>query len=169
MNIKVNGQQYVWRYDYPGSEKVFSYVDMVVPVGMTITLDITAIDVAHSWWIPQLGGKADAIPGYTNHTWFKIPLDAIKPGERQVTYWGRCAELCGRNHANMVGRVIGMRYADWKRWYQSKTQQIKSAQQSAAQERKQLEKSEGGQASSSQAPSTAGGANFGGSESNVSR
>ena len=63
LNLKVDGQQYVWRYQYPRSEKeVFSYVDMVVPVGMTITLDITADDVVHSWWIPKLGGKMDAIP-----------------------------------------------------------------------------------------------------------
>ena len=46
---------------------------MVVPVDTTVTLDINAQDVAHSWWIPKLGGKFDAIPGYTNHTWFKIP------------------------------------------------------------------------------------------------
>ena len=54
-----------------GEQDVFSYVDMVVPVGMTVTLDITADDVIHSWWIPKLGGKMDAVPGYTNKTWFK--------------------------------------------------------------------------------------------------
>ena len=54
---------------------------MVVPVGMTITLDITADDVIHSWWIPKLGGKMDAVPGYTNKTWFKIPESAIPEGE----------------------------------------------------------------------------------------
>ena len=50
---------------------------MVVPVGMTVLLDITADDVVHSWWIPKLGGKMDAVPGYTNKTWFQIPPDAI--------------------------------------------------------------------------------------------
>jgi cytochrome c oxidase subunit 2 len=165
MNIRVNGQQYIWRFDYPGSENVFSYVDMVVPVGMTVTLDITAIDVAHSWWIPSLGGKADAIPGYVNHTWFKIPMDAIKPGQKQVVYHGNCAELCGRNHANMVGNVIGMRYADWKAWYQQKAADIKAAEAAAAKQRTALEAQQAGQSTSSQAPGTAGGANFGGSES----
>jgi len=139
MNIQVNGQQYIWKFDYPGSERVFSYVDMVVPVGMTVTLDITAVDVAHSWWIPALGGKADAIPGYVNHSWFKIPADAIKPGSRQVVFHGQCAELCGRNHANMVGNVIGMRYADWKAWYQGKANDIKTAQSEAAKERASLQ------------------------------
>jgi cytochrome c oxidase subunit 2 len=160
MNIVVNGQQYIWKYDYPGQEHVFSYVDMVVPVGMTITLDITSIDVAHSWWIPALGGKMDAIPGYHNHTWFKIPLDAIKPGQKQVVYHGQCAELCGRNHANMYGNVIGMRYADWKRWYDGKAREISQAQDQAAAERKQLEKQQG-QTSSAGGAQTAGGAGFG--------
>ena len=82
INIDVDGQQYVWRYQYPKSEKdVFSYIEMVVPVGMTITLDIRADDVIHSWWIPKLGGKMDAVPGYTNKTWFKIPESAIPEGK----------------------------------------------------------------------------------------
>jgi cytochrome c oxidase subunit 2 len=161
MNIRVNGQQYIWKYDYPGAEHVFSYVDMVVPVGMTVTLDITAVDVAHSWWIPSLGGKADAIPGYVNKSWFKIPADAIKPGQKQVVFHGQCAELCGRNHANMVGNVIGMRFADWKAWYQRKATEIKSAQRDAAKERAQLQQQQGS-TSSGGAAGTAGQADFGG-------
>jgi cytochrome c oxidase subunit 2 len=164
MNIKVNGQQYIWKYDYPGPKRVFSYVDMVVPVGMTVTLDITSVDVAHSWWIPALGGKADAVPGYVNKNWFRIPLDALKPGQKQVVFHGNCAELCGRNHANMVGNVIGMRYADWKRWYDGKATEIQTAQQDAAKERKQLEQSQGSEASGGGAP-TAGAANFEGNAS----
>jgi cytochrome c oxidase subunit 2 len=143
MNIKVDGQQYVWRYTYPGQQRVFSYVEMYVPVGMTVTLDVTSDDVAHSWWIPALGGKADAVPGYVNKTWFKIPADAIKPGQKQVVFNGQCAELCGRNHANMYGKVIGLRYQDWKAWYDRQAQDIKTAQQDAAQERKQLEAQQG--------------------------
>ena len=140
LNIRVDGQQYVWRYQYPRSEKeVFSYVDMVVPVGMTVTLDITADDVAHSWWIPKLGGKMDAVPGYTNKTWFKIPESAIPKGANQVVYDGQCAELCGRNHANMIGRVIGMRYPDYKAWVDQKANEIKSAREQAAQRRKEID------------------------------
>jgi cytochrome c oxidase subunit 2 len=139
LNLNVDGQQYVWRYQYPGKEKVFSYVDMVVPVGMTITLDITSDDVQHSWWIPKLGGKADATPGYHNRAWFKIPESAIPAGQKQVVFTGQCAELCGRNHANMVARVIGMRYQDYKAWYSDKASQIKAAQQQAAKTRQQIE------------------------------
>jgi cytochrome c oxidase subunit 2 len=143
MNIVVDGQQYVWRFQYPGAEKTFSYVDMVVPVGMTITLDVTADDVAHSWWIPALGGKADAVPGYTNKTWFKIPLNALKAGEHRVVYNGQCAELCGRNHANMIGRVIGLRYNDWKAWYARQTADIKAARDAAAKQRAALNAQQG--------------------------
>jgi cytochrome c oxidase subunit 2 len=141
LNIRVDGQQYVWRYQYPRSEKeVFSYVDMVVPVGMTITLDITADDVIHSWWIPKLGGKMDAVPGYTNKTWFKIPESQIPEGSDQVVYDGQCAELCGRNHANMLGRVIGMRYPDYKAWVDRKATEIKTAREQAAKTREEIDK-----------------------------
>jgi cytochrome c oxidase subunit 2 len=143
LNIRVDGQQYVWRYTYPGSENVFSYVDMVVPVGMTVTLDITSDDVDHSWWIPALGGKADAIPGYVNKSWFKIPLDAIPAGKKQVVYEGHCAELCGRNHPNMIGRVVGLPYDDWKAWYDRKAAEIKQAQKFAAETRAKLEAQQG--------------------------
>jgi cytochrome c oxidase subunit 2 len=142
LNIRVDGQQYVWRYHYPGQPDVFSYTDMVVPVGMTVLLDITSDDVAHSWWIPKLGGKMDAVPGYVNRTWFRIPPNAIPPGAKQVVYTGQCAELCGRNHANMIGRVIGMRMDDWKRWRASKAQQIKQAFQAAANQRKAINQQE---------------------------
>src|SRR3954466_1632222 len=115
-NICVNGQQYIWRFTYARDcrnaplNSVFSYEEMVVPVGTTVTLDINAQDVAHSWWIPQLGGKFDAIPGYTNHTWFKIPA---KLAGR--VFGGQCAELCGRNHANMTARVRAVTPSEYER------------------------------------------------------
>jgi cytochrome c oxidase subunit 2 len=145
MNIKIIGQQYSWNFQYPSLEnkRVYAYNDMYVPVGMTVTLDIESIDVAHSWWIPKLGGKMDAIPGYTNKLWFKIPLDAIPKGANSVVYQGQCAELCGRNHADMLARVIGLRYDDWKAWYDGKATQLKQAQDDAAAERKKLDASGG--------------------------
>jgi cytochrome c oxidase subunit II len=145
LNIKVIGQQYSWNFQYPkiGDKRVYAYNDMYVPVGMTVTLDVESVDVAHSWWIPALGGKADAIPGYTNKMWFQIPLQALKEGERRVVYTGQCAELCGRNHANMLARVIGLPYDDWKAWYDSKAEQLQQAQDAGAAERKKLESEEG--------------------------
>jgi cytochrome c oxidase subunit 2 len=143
LHITVNGQQYVWRFHYPGKENLLAYGDMVVPVGETVILDITADDVAHSWWIPKLGGKMDAVPGYTNHTWFRIPPDAIPPGQDRVIYTGQCAELCGRNHANMYARVIGMRMDDYKRWYADKVQQVDDARKAAEATQKKLLEAQG--------------------------
>ena len=144
LNICVNGQQYVWRYTYAQNcrnaplSAVFNYEEMVVPTDTTVTLDITAQDVAHSWWIPKLGGKMDAVPGYHNESWFKIPMDAIPEGEDRVVYEGQCAEFCGRGHANMYGRVIGLRYDDWKAWYDGKVREIQQAREQAAQTREEI-------------------------------
>jgi cytochrome c oxidase subunit II len=120
LRIVVDGQQYVWRYQYPGDEGVFAYTDMVVPVDTTVVLDITADDVQHSWWIPDLGGKMDAVPGYVNYTWFKAT--------REGDYFGRCAELCGRNHANMLARVRVVSVEEYEEWYETQAAAIEEAQ-----------------------------------------
>jgi cytochrome c oxidase subunit 2 len=136
LRIVVDGQQYVWRYQYPaqGDKTVFAYEEMVVPLGMTVLLDITADDVVHSWWIPALGGKMDAVPGYRNKTWFK----ATKPG----IYKGQCAELCGRNHANMTARVRVVPFDEYQAWYDRESQDIKTARTEAARQREELLKAE---------------------------
>jgi cytochrome c oxidase subunit 2 len=137
LNIKVVGEQYAWSFFYPeveGQERVYAYNDMYVPIGATVTLDVESKDVAHSWWIPQLGGKADAVPGYTNKTWFQIPLDALPEGQDRVVYEGQCAELCGRNHADMLARVIGLPFDDWQAWRERKAEELKAAEEAAAQQ-----------------------------------
>lgn len=136
LNVEVNGQQYVWRFTYPDGDgnplnNPYSYQQMTVPVGTTVTLDIRSQDVAHSWWIPQLGGKFDAVPGYTNYTWFKIS----KPG----IYRGQCAELCGRNHANMTAQVRAVTPAQYRQYIASLKAQLKAADDAAAVSRKKLE------------------------------
>jgi cytochrome c oxidase subunit II len=140
LNICVNGQQYIWRYTYANDcanaplSSAFSYQEMVVPVDTTVTLDINAQDVAHSWWIPKLGGKFDAVPGYTNHTWFKVP------GKLAGTvFTGQCAELCGRNHANMTARVRAVTPAEYERWLAQRKADIKAADAAAQEERKKVE------------------------------
>jgi len=134
LNIKVNGQRYLWRYTYPGekagtpeNQKVATYVEMVVPTKTTVVLDIEAQDVAHSWWIPALGGKFDAVPGHTNFTWFKIS----KPG----VYRGQCAELCGRNHADMVAQVRAVSPADFKTWLATKKTELQESNDGAKERR----------------------------------
>jgi cytochrome c oxidase subunit 2 len=80
LNIKVDGQQYVWRYQYPGPKRVYAYETMVVPVGTTVTLDVSADDVMHSFWVPALGGKIreqDVVPGQS-------PGDLRRPVRRAV-------------------------------------------------------------------------------------
>ncbi len=136
LNIEVNGQQYIWRYEYPDGDdnnlnNPFSYTEMVVPVGVTVTLDIKAQDVAHAWWIPELGGKMDAVPGYTNYTWFKV----TKPG----VYRGQCAELCGRNHANMVAQVRAVSPDEYKQYIERLQADIRSADEAAAESREKLD------------------------------
>jgi cytochrome c oxidase subunit 2 len=144
LNICVNGQQYIWRYTYQtncaavGQQnlKPFSYEEMVVPSGVTVTLDIVSQDVAHSWWIPNLGGKFDAIPGYTNHTWFQVPVDKYDGH----VFSGQCAELCGRNHADMTARVLVLSYPDWKKWLTNQTKNIAAADVLAQAQRAALAK-----------------------------
>ena len=135
LNIEVNGQRYVWRYTYPDGDdntfnNTFNYETLVVPTKTTVTLTIKAQDVAHSWWIPDLGGKADAVPGHTNFTWFKIR----EPG----TFRGQCAELCGRNHADMLAKVVAVEPAEFKTWLETKRAEI-DANNKAAQTRREKE------------------------------
>ena len=137
MTIRVTGHQWLWEYDYvdqgvhffsrldrdsdkarqknsgidPNSvEHYLRNVDkaMVVPVDKKVRLLLSSGDVIHSWWVPDLGGKKDAIPGYINDMWFK----ANETG----TYRGQCAELCGRGHAFMpiVVKVVSQdEYDQW--------------------------------------------------------
>jgi len=136
LNICVNGQQYIWRYTYAQDcsnaplDAVFSYTELVVPVDTTVTLDIRSQDVAHSWWIPKLGGKFDAVPGYTNYTWFKIPGNLAG-----TQFRGNCAELCGRNHANMIAYVRAVTPTQFEQYLASRKAEIKAANQAAGRQR----------------------------------
>jgi cytochrome c oxidase subunit II len=106
LDITVEGHQFYWQFDYPNGAR--SIGDLHVPAGKVVYLTITSPDVAHSWWIPQLGGKTDAIPGRTNHTWFQA--------DREGTYTGQCAEFCGLFHEAMRATVIATSEADYQAW-----------------------------------------------------
>ena len=106
ITICIQGRQFIWRYVYGNGclkdsfrpkLKAYSFTTMVVPEHTTIVLAIQSTDVIHSWWVPSLGGKVDAVPGYTSYTWFK----ALHTG----LFHGQCAQLCGTNHASMVAFV----------------------------------------------------------------
>jgi cytochrome c oxidase subunit 2 len=92
LHIKVIAHQWWWEFDYPDLG-IITANEFHVPVNSVVNLDIESVDVVHSYWAPELGGKIDAIPGHTNHTWF----EAVKTGQ----YHGQCAEFCGLQHANM--------------------------------------------------------------------
>jgi cytochrome c oxidase subunit 2 len=116
ITVCVTGRQYIWHYVY-GSQcqssayagkLPYSYTEMEAPAGAVVVLKIQSVDVIHSWWVPSLGGKVDAVPGYTTYTWFK----ALHPG----TFHGQCAQLCGRNHAAMVAEVKVVPPAAYQAW-----------------------------------------------------
>jgi cytochrome c oxidase subunit 2 len=134
LNIVVSGRQYLWRYDYPGNEQLFSYYEMVVPTGTTVTLDVRASDVIHSWWIPKLGGKVDGVPGHVNKTWFKIPRG------KEGSYIGQCAELCGINHADMRAKVRAVTPEEFISWASRTREDIRIAGRELGEQRKLRER-----------------------------
>ncbi len=139
LEIEVNGQQYLWRYDYPGEERLFSYHDLVVPFDTTVTLKITSQDVVHSWWIPDLGGKMDAMPGHENETWFRIPSPA---DGKERSFLGECAELCGEGHADHYTRVRALPPAQYEAWAARQAEAIREAQEQLAESRRAREAAE---------------------------
>jgi len=135
LTIKATGYQWKWGYDYMqgegqgisfystlstpraqvdrGEYKGENYLlevdnEVVVPVGKKVRVLLTAQDVIHAWWVPAFGVKQDAIPGFIRDAWFKA--------EREGTFRGNCAELCGKDHAFMpiVVRVVSQQaYTEW--------------------------------------------------------
>jgi cytochrome c oxidase subunit 2 len=112
LEIRVTGSQYYWQFEYP--DGVISIDHMRAPAGVPVLLKVTApdSDVIHSWWIPALGGKIDAIPGQVNETWFQ----AENPG----IYEGQCAELCGLEHARMTAQVEVLPPAEFAAWLETR-------------------------------------------------
>jgi len=137
ITVKVTAYQWKWHYDYIDhgvgffsnlaassnqARQLNSGIDpyavdnylldvdnpLVVPVGAKVRLLLTASDVIHSWWVPDLGGKKDAIPGFVNEFWFKA--------EEQGIYRGQCAELCGRDHGFMPVVVNVVSEEEYDAW-----------------------------------------------------
>ena len=116
--VDVIGTQFTWQFRYPNG--VVTIDRMRAPEGRTVELHVTAPDwdVIHSWWIPSLGGKIDAIPGRLNKTWFKAT--------RVGVFQGQCAELCGLYHAKMLASVEVMPAGDFDAWYEERRSQQES-------------------------------------------
>jgi cytochrome c oxidase subunit II len=115
LTVKVTGQQWFWEFSYDTDgdgeftdEDVLTANDLVIPAGVDVNLDIGSNDVIHSFWIPALNGKKDAVPGSIH----QLRFNADEPG----TYVGQCTEFCGLSHGYMRQRVIALtpdEFADW--------------------------------------------------------
>ncbi len=142
LTVCIQGRQFIWRYTYGNGclnnsfdEKLpYSFTTMEVPVHTTIVLAIQSTDVIHSWWVPSLGGKVDAVPGYTTYTWFK----ALHTG----TFRGQCAQLCGTNHAAMIAFVKVVSPAKYTAWV-ARQEQLITAQNAQVAQLRQILTSEG--------------------------
>jgi cytochrome c oxidase subunit II len=161
MTIKVTGWQWKWEYEYLGQDiRFFSKLDdasnkarqlnsgadaddvphyllgvdepLVIPVNKKIRFVFTAADVLHSWWVPDLGWKKDAIPGFINEAWSSVS----KPG----IFRGQCTELCGKDHAFMPVVVIAMEQADYDAWAKAKADAMKNGNSIADESHDQLVK-----------------------------
>jgi cytochrome c oxidase subunit 2 len=110
MSVTVVGRQFTWEYIYAGG-KVRSFDALRIPTGTVVRINVTSIDVLHSFWVPRLAGQVYAIPGRTNPGW----LEADKPG----SYFGECNEFCGLGHYTMQATVIALTPTDFQRWYQA--------------------------------------------------
>ena len=110
LKIRIDAHQFYWQFTYPDGQ--ISIDRLHAPVNRTVRVDITSQDVDHSWWVPELGGKFDAIPGQHNQTWFQ----ADAPG----TYRGRCGEFCGVFHAEMKAEVLAEPLSDYRSWLSTK-------------------------------------------------
>ena len=114
MIINVTGQQWWWEYDYPVqnefgiTQPIITSGQLVMPVGTKVLLRETSRDVIHSYWIPALNGKRDAVPGRI-HT---LRLEADEPG----IYAGQCTEFCGLSHANMRMEAVALSKEDFAKW-----------------------------------------------------
>jgi cytochrome c oxidase subunit 2 len=109
--LDVTAHQWWWQinYDSPRTSETFATANEIhIPVGVPVLVRLHGGDVIHSFWVPKLSGKTDAIPGQTNLTW----MQADRPGR----FRGQCSEFCGFQHANMGFEVVAEAQANFERW-----------------------------------------------------
>jgi cytochrome c oxidase subunit II len=146
VTIKAIGKQWFWSYEYPGSAAGFTYdslgltdadaakagkprllgVDnpIYVPVNKVVEVDTMGADVIHSWAMPQMGVKMDAVPGRINKTWFKADQMGI--------FYGQCSELCGARHAYMPIELHVVSEADYAAWLSASKKKFAALENDAA-------------------------------------
>ena len=113
LTIEVVGHQWWWEVRYPG-QNIITANEIHIPTGQPVEIKLTTADVIHSFWVPQLHGKLDTIPGQTN----TMTLQADQAG----SYRGQCAEYCGLDHAKMAFQVIAEDEETFNAWLKQETQ-----------------------------------------------
>ncbi len=109
VHITVDARQWFWQYEYTDKDTgFFTANEMHIPVDRPVFLTLTSNNVIHSFWVPELAGKKDVVPGHPN----TLTIEADRPG----TFLGQCAEYCGISHANMRLRVVAQTEADYDEW-----------------------------------------------------
>jgi cytochrome c oxidase subunit II len=132
LNIEVTAQQWWWSVEYQHPEpeqRVRTANELHIPVGRPVSIKLLANDVIHSFWVPALNGKLDAIPGHESTLWIRA--------ERAGVYRGQCAEYCGFQHAHMAIIVVAEPPEEFERWIQAQRQT--AHQPSSDQERRGLQ------------------------------
>jgi cytochrome c oxidase subunit 2 len=118
MSVTVIGQQWWWAYEYDidGDDEpdIITANDLVIPAGTAVKLEIQSRDVIHSYWIPKLNGKKDAVPGRTH----ELTVESDESG----TFVGQCTEYCGLSHAYMRQRLVALDQADYDAWVDNQLQ-----------------------------------------------
>ena len=109
LQIDVVGKQWWFEFKYP-ELNITTANEIHIPVNTPVAFNLESTDVIHAFWIPQLGGKVDMVPGHSNKMWF-TPTEA-----RKEAYLGQCTEFCGTSHANMLFRVFVDEQDDFNQW-----------------------------------------------------
>jgi cytochrome c oxidase subunit II len=122
LQITATAQQWLWRYTYPNG--AFSYYQLVVPVDTTVQLNLVSTDVVHGWYVPELGGKFDAVPGKTNHAWFRA--------DRAGAYGGRSSTFSGAGYAADRIEVDVVTPRRYQGFIETQKRDIQSAQDTVA-------------------------------------
>jgi len=120
IHVNVDARQWFWQYEYTDrGAQFYTANEMHIPVGQPVVLTLTSNNVIHSFWVPELAGKKDVVPGHPN----TLTIEASRAG----TFTGQCAEYCGISHANMRLRVIAESKADYEQWIRQQEAPLSAA------------------------------------------
>jgi cytochrome c oxidase subunit 2 len=129
LTVRAIGHQWWWEFQYP-DQHIVTADEMYIPTHTVVHIELVSDNVIHSFWVPQLGGKTDVIPGHDNTMW----LQADRAGQ----FRGECAEFCGAQHAHMDFLVVAQPNDQFQSWVTQQQQNAQTPTDSLAQQGKQL-------------------------------